>query len=635
MELPKRPGNDVYLPPDAFPNAIEALKQLPDVRELRIGIVYAFDFRTRMLPYWYADKRMAPCSVRLLADCLNEAGFKHVRVVLQQWTPNFKPSKAELDGKPLDILMVSAMQIHAEAAYDLIRETHSAGEKRPLIIAGGPKAIYEPSDYFEIGPQAGIGADCVVHGEAFVMLDLMKRLIEARQDREHVRKTYNRMRSTGELNRMPGLAYLAGDANRDEPVAINTGIQQLLQNLDQYPMPDAGYRLLEPPHRSETLQPKPLDAKHIKRKSMIASMIATHGCKFNCSYCPIPAVNQRTWRYKSPKRMAEEIRHLHEEFGLTLFFGTDDNFFNSRETVVELMTAISETRLTNGKKLGDEIRFFTEATEFDVHKNLDILPLCRKGGMRGIWFGLEDLTAKLVNKGQNVGKTELIFDELIKLGIQPMAMMIHSDGQPLRSSDGGMSGVLDQAEYLFKAGAVSYQCTYLGPAVGTRSFEESLEGGTMFRRVGGVDVPQAFLDGNHVVASAEKEPWTRQMNIVRAYWSFYNPINLMKTIWGLRKKGSIAPKRVLYQLVGIIGLFYTLPRHWAWARKLKKGPIEKLTGALPSRIPMIDAASGDILTWAIDHPSHPEFERPETLIGVGCGIEETRNESDVALPVVG
>ncbi len=60
----------------------------------------------------------------------------------------------------------------------------------------------------------------------------------------------------------------------------------------------------------------------------------------------------------------------------------------------------------HGKPFRDAIFFGTEATEFDVYKNQDLLPLCREGGLRAIWFGIEDMTAELVKKGQSPEKTK-------------------------------------------------------------------------------------------------------------------------------------------------------------------------------------------------------------------------------------
>jgi len=617
LELPRRKPNDVYIPAGEFLNILARLRRRTDAHDLNIAIAYAFDFRTRMLPYWYADMRMAPCSVRTIADCLHAAGFRNVRVVLQQWTPNFKPSKARLGGRPLDIFLVSAMQVHAEPAYDMVRDARRMGGGRPLIIAGGPKAIYEPADYFDLGPEPGMSADCVSTGEVYVLLQLLERILDEKGPGDSCLSAYERLRRTGALDEIPGLVYLAPEARPDRLFAINTGVQRLLQDLDEMPMPDAGYRLIEPPHRRETLAPQPHPAHKVGRKSIVASLISTQGCKFACTYCPIPAYNQRTWRHKSPQRLAAEIRHIHENFGIREFFSTDDNFFNNRETVIELMTELAATT-TRGKPLGERIRFFTEATAFDVYKNRDILPLCRKGGLRAIWFGIEDITAELVNKGQTPGKAREIYGIMRGLGIEPMAMMIHNDDQPLRSPDGDLSGLLNQARYMFEIGAVSYQCTYLGPAVGTADFEPAARERKIFKAVGGRPVPQAYQDGNHVAASKHPRPWEKQMNVMRGYAAFYNPLNALRIVARWRKD-PLASRRLLFQFIGQIGILMTLPNVWRWARRLKKGPIEVYDGLQQARIPMLDAHTGAQVNWAIEHlPSEDIPERPAEAAGRGA-----------------
>ena len=607
MELPRRAPGDAYLPDGKFRKRVSALGHLTHAHELAVGIVYAFDFRTRMLPFWYADKRMAPCSVRLLGDVLYEAGFTNLRIVLQQWSPNVLPSRMRLRERPLDMLLVSSMQVHAERAYALIRDAHRAGPTRPLILAGGPKAIYEPTDFFELGPEPGIGADCVVTGEAYVLLDLLETVLAHRRAGETPLDAFDNARLAGTLANVPGLVYLSPDASPEKPVAVNTGVQRLLRDLDELPMPDAGYRMLEPPHRRQTLSAQPCSATRVGRISTIASVIPTQGCRFNCSYCPIPAVNQRTWRHKSPQRLAAEIAHIHENFGISSFFGTDDNFFNDRQTVIDLMTELAGA-VVHGRPLAQRIRFFTEATEFDVYKNRDLLPLCRAGGLSAVWFGLEDITAALINKGQTADKTAELFGLLRKQGIEPMVMMIHSDDQPLRSEPGDLAGLVNQARYVFDRGAVSYQCTYLGPAVGTRDFEPAARSGTIYERVGHQSIPQSCQDGNHVVASKHSRPWQQQLNIVRAYMAFYNPLNTLRVLADFRKD-SLGRKRLMFQVIGQIGVLMTAPRLWSWARRLKRGPIEPYTGLCRARIPMIDAASGSETGWAIEHIPSLDVQR--------------------------
>ena len=611
MELPRRARDDVYLPDGEFRRRVDALRQYTHAHELTIGIFYAFDFRTRMLPFWYADKRMAPCSVRVLGDVLSEAGFTNLRIVLQQWTPNVRPSQVRLNNKPLDVLLVSSMQVHAEPAYALVRDAHRMGADRPLILAGGPKAIYEPTDFFEIGPESGVGADCVVTGEAFVLLDLLHMILAERRANRTAREAFENARVGGKLKNIPGLVYMSPEADADAPTAVNTGMQRLLRDFDELPMPDAGYRMIEPPHRRQTLAKQPCSAKCVGRLSPIASVLATQGCRFNCPYCPIPAANQRTWRHKSPQRFAAEIKHIYENFGIRDFFGTDDNFFNNRESVETLMSELGRTT-SGGEPLGKRINFYTEGTQADVFKNRDLLPMCRKAGLRGIWFGIEDLTAKLVKKGQSATRTEQLFALMTKIGIQSHAMLIHSDEQPLRSAPGDLAGLLNQARFVFDKGAVSYQCTYLGPAIGTRDLEPALTSGTVFHRVGGQAVPNAHQDGNHVAASRHAEPWRRQLNLLRTYATFYNPFNTVRALFGLRRN-SVSPMRLLHQFIGQIGLLLTIPKMLAWAGQLKRGLIETYGGLATARIPMIDAASGEEVNWAIEHlPSEHVQRRVET-----------------------
>jgi hypothetical protein len=195
-------------------------------------------------------------------------------------------------------------------------------------------------------------------------------------------------------------------------------------------------------------------------------------------------------------------------------------------------------------------------------------------------------------------------------------MMIHNDDQPLRSPNGTLNGLVNQAKYMFEKGAVSYQCTYLGPAVGTLDFEPAAKEKRLFKTVAGMKIPQAFQDGNHVAASKHPRPWERQMNVVRGYATFYNPANMLRIVLNWRHD-SLALRRFLFQIIGQIGIVMTFPKLYWWARKLKKGPIEIWDGLQPARIPMVDIETSREVNWAIAHvPTDglavsPRTRRPE------------------------
>jgi hypothetical protein len=207
MELPKRPLGDEYTRPGFSRELSRRLAANPKMRELTALIFYAFDMRTRLLPFLFADSRILPAGPRAVADALDAAGLTKSRIVFQLWSPNVKPSKSLLDGRPPDILMVSSMQIHAGRAYDLVADAHRIPESlRPLILTGGPKSIYEPWDYFAFGEDGELNADVSVTGESFVLLALLDRLLQYKNDNQSLRQAFIRARDANALEDVPGLA---------------------------------------------------------------------------------------------------------------------------------------------------------------------------------------------------------------------------------------------------------------------------------------------------------------------------------------------------------------------------------------------------------------------------------------------
>lgn len=599
MELPRRARDDVYVPDGAYSRAVSDLRAATWTHEWSPVIAYPFDTRTRVMPFRWLDRRVVPCGVRSVAASLLECGFSRTRIVLQQWNPNFSPAAAVRAGYPIDLLLISAMGLHADEAYRMIRDAHTLGEARPLILIGGPKAIYEPEDCFAISEEAvGAGVDAAVTGEEYVFLDLLRLLADQAMPGEHPRKAFARAQRQGLLDHVPGLVYRAPDHDPGKPYLINTGVQRLLKNLDELPMPLAGYTCLEPAHRRPTLSPQPWPLKNVRRQSFLSTLVTTHGCRFNCDFCPIPAYQQRTWRHKSPERIAAEIKQLGEEMNFRYFFGTDDNFFNDRKSVEDIFAAMAVGAI-HGRSFQDKIHFITEATEFDVYKNRDLLPLAAEAGLKSIYFGIEDLSAKLINKGQTIGKTEALFRELHQNEIEAYAMMIHHDDQPFWSRNPERLGVVNQALRLFKMEAVGYHTTYITPSMGARNVETMFGSGDVFATVGGARVPEAFFDGNHVIASRHRRVWIRQLQLWLAHMAFYNPVHLVRTLCrDLRDRHN--RRRFKWQIIGGSMLPGTVLKGIPFLVSLAAGRIEKHATTPPRCLPMVDAQTGERVKWGID-----------------------------------
>jgi hypothetical protein len=205
-----------------------------------------------------------------------------------------------------------------------------------------------------------------------------------------------------------------------------------------------------------------------------------------------------------------------------------------------------------------------------------------EAGCRGLWLGVEDLTATLVRKGQSVDKTTEAFRRLRDAGICPMPMMMHHDAQPLYSRNSEY-GLLNQVKLLRQAGAVSLQVLMLVPAPGTKLYRETFTSGQVFDRVGGRRVDPHMHDGNYVIASHHKHPWKKQFNILASYAYFYNPWWL---IIELTRKTRVGDKPVSAQVFGMLGITQNVRRTLGWAFRLMFRKIHRHTEPPKSPIPM-------------------------------------------------
>jgi radical SAM superfamily enzyme YgiQ (UPF0313 family) len=539
------------------------------------------------LPFVLYDSHIFPAGARVIAGALYQAGFLRTRGVFQLWNPAFRPSQARLDGRSPELLLVSSMEMHAGRAYEAIRDAHRLGDDRPLIIAGGPKAVYQPYHYWKHPALTGqTPPDVAVTGEAYVLLDLLNVLVQCRGKGETMRTAFERARREGALDGVPGLVYLAPEATPEEPMLVDTGLQRLVRDLDEMPHEETGLSLMEPPHRGAGLSPRPIPDGRVCKHAYIVSMLFTQGCKFNCPYCPIPALNQKSWRARSPEGLADEIRRVQERYGIEWYFGTDDNFFNRRETAEGILTALARAKVS-GKPLRRRVRWSTEATQFDTYKNRDLLPLAHEAGMYAIWFGIEDLTADLINKGQKPEVTIELFKLLHEHRISPMAMLMFHEGQPFYSRN-SLYGLANQVDFLRQAGAISIQCTVHNPAVGTREVEKTYQSGKVLKELGGYVIPESKFDGNHVMVDGAERPWRKQLKLLGGYATFYNPLNLLRAF---KTDGtSLRRRRIGWQVIGQFALVWTALKVLPFFLRLLLRPITHHTqppalATTPVRLP--------------------------------------------------
>ena len=567
-------------------------KEVAKLADSETGFVfyYAFDPRTRVGPFVGPDINMPNCGIRSVASAVYSAGFKNTRVVLGPWNPNFDFRAVRLNGDIPEVFGVGSMQINEADAHKKLEQATALGDDRPLIVGGGPHANYQAEEYFSKDPSKSV--DVAVKGESYVLLSLLEAILLNKGKTETMLHGFERARREGALNHILGLMYISDDRE----VLIDTGKQRQVGDLDELPREIIGLGLLEQRHDGKGLYPNPVPLDKLRKNgTKIVSIITSHGCNFRCEYCPIPEMHQFTERAKSPERMVSDIKEILEKVGKVSIFGTDDNAFAFSKAYLESLYGAMASATVNDRSFRDALFYGTEATEHQVDLNSDLMPLLRDAGVRALWFGIEDLTAELVKKGQTPDKTTRLFNIMTGHGIAPMPMMMHYDGQPLRSKDGGLEGILNQVKFLEKHGAQSIQVTYNTPSIGSADFTKHFEGGTVFSKIGNMFREWYLFDGNHVVSTKESDPLQRQNNLLACYESFYNPRKLLRSALEYvranltrdRVAKDLAEVALTLQIYGRKGLEISKANLREWRNNLATRVYEFTNSVPRSEIPVV------------------------------------------------
>ena len=167
---------------------------------------------------------------------------------------------------------------------------------------------------------------------------------------------------------------VAGISFRNRDKIRHNPSRPLIENLDSLPFP--GYHFVK-------------EFAHLYHFTMMAGSKAKYGmvegsrgCTHQCTFCSQWKYWQRCCRHKSPKRVADEIEFLYNNFGSRLLWLTDDNFgFGQR--MEDLCDEIIERRFS------DNISCFMQARCDDVARNQHILPKMRRAGINYLLLGVE------------------------------------------------------------------------------------------------------------------------------------------------------------------------------------------------------------------------------------------------------
>jgi anaerobic magnesium-protoporphyrin IX monomethyl ester cyclase len=250
-----------------------------------------------------------------------------------------------------------------------------------LICAGG---FYIAANYKEIA-ESITDFDYVIAGEPdLTFTELCNALLKGQKD----------------LSSITGLCY------RDTGKIVYNDYRPIMKDLDQLPMP--AYDLFP--------MKKYIGYNQITNYQEI---FTARGCPFGCNFCidwvTMDPRGNNDWqkhRYKSAKKVVDEMELLNKEYGIEYINIFDLNFNPSRKRVEEFVTELRNRKL--------KLNFMFLGNAHSLLRDLDLLPQLRELGLGSVVYGLEvtdDNELQKVRKGTTIAEIKEVTEKLREMKI--------------------------------------------------------------------------------------------------------------------------------------------------------------------------------------------------------------------------
>jgi radical SAM superfamily enzyme YgiQ (UPF0313 family) len=293
------------------------------------------------------DLCLVPINLLSLASYIDHYNYQPIIVDLNvqfkknKYHPDFfkKAAKKILRHKP-QVLGFSVLCASLPATLLIAKECKRLAPQLPVIF-GGPEVSFEETEVLKTFNQV----DIIVRGEGEItLLEILKSMEMKKPFSEILGITY---RDGKQVKRNP-----------DRPI---------IKDLDKLPYLD--YSLLPKLERYKG-----------------GRIEAGRGCPYKCTFCPTCKRWKRTYRIKSPQRLAQEMKQARRAFvkhSFPYIRIIHDNFLASRKTTKKFLSLMAN----------QGISWLCDA-RFDVLDE-DLIKKMKIAGCRGILFGIETGSPKI------------------------------------------------------------------------------------------------------------------------------------------------------------------------------------------------------------------------------------------------
>jgi len=377
--------------------------------EIILKMTHPDDYKSRFnlllvqlpLPSNRRHKRILPMGLAYMAAFLREK-LPDVNIgILDAQCQNMSFTQVLEKIKEIDwnVVGISYWSVQAKFASNLSRKIKESN-KNTTIIHGGVHTTVLPDEALQT-------ADFAVLSEGE---ETLTELISSLKEKK-------------------GFKEIKGIAYREGKKTIVNEIRPLIPNLDDIPLP--AFDLL-PVEKYKM----PLHVVGGDRLPLMGS----RGCPYACSFCTSPILWQKKVRWRSAKRVVDEIQLLEKKYNVRKFHFWDDNFTLNPRFVKELCSEI-ESRDLN-------VEWIALDRAEHINRNKDLLRIMKKAGCIGIELGLESAnpdTFAHISKEQGIEDSRNAIVNLKANNIYPLyTCMVFNPGESI-------AGYYMQKEFLDKA----------------------------------------------------------------------------------------------------------------------------------------------------------------------------------------
>jgi len=295
----------------------------------------------------------------------------------------------------------------------------------------------------------------------------------------------------------------------------------LIDKLDDLPFP--GYHFIE----------DHMDKYHFKMmtgsNAGYALVEASRGCLHKCTFCSQWPYWGGRWRTKSPKRIADEMEHIYNEYDISFLWLTDDNLGLGKRT-----NDLCDELIKKG--VSDNITWFLQARSDDIINQRKLLPKMRKAGNYWIMAGLErhdDKTIRTYHKGIKPSDSKLSMDLLKENGIFAQATLIMGDRSDSHTS------IQDLRKFINYVDPDLAIFMVLTPFPGTDLYKKAHENGWLEDdNWANYDMVHAVMPTEHLTVSEVQE------ELYLCYRDFYG--SMKRRLTGVFSKNTFKRKTYRY-----------------------------------------------------------------------------------------